>query len=609
MTITTDTTISAIKNSKNNKSTGPDNINIQHLKHLGPNAITYLTKIYNIAINKNVIPHTWKLAKIIPIPKPNKDTSIGSSYRPISLLSPISKTLEKIILSIIQPLIPQIAHQHGFKGNHSTVTALHSLTQHITRGFNQKQPPSRTIAIALDMSKAFDTVNLYKLIDKLSKIPIPPTLTKYISNYIKGRKGYTLFNNTTSKQQNFKTGVPQGGVLSPTLFNIYTSDLPTPPTDVHMITYADDITIFSSHHNYKIAEQRIQPFLQQIHDWTIRNNLQLNASKSTATLFTPDPAEYRKTLNLTIDNTTVPTITHPKILGITFDPKLNFNTHIHNTLDKATKTIKILKSLTSTNWGKHKEVLLTTYKTITQPIIEYASTIWSPSLSQTLTNKLQTIQNTALRIATGCTADTNQSHLHTETKMLPIDQHLRLHASQLRLKAQAPTHPLHTHTQPYNPPRLMKQTVFTNRNYTTNIPIEPDQATTETLNRCKKQIHTTITTNYIDNLPNNDILSAPAPAIDSSETQLTRHTRRALAQLRTNKSPLLHQYLHKIDPVTHPSPLCPLCHEHVHNTSHLFGCSELVTPMSPLVLWSSPIEAAGLLARWGGRLGWPQEWV
>jgi hypothetical protein len=285
-----------------------------------------------------------------------------------------------------------------------------------------------------------------------------------------------------------------------------------------MITCADDITIFSSHHNYKTAEQRIQPFLLQIHDWTIRNNLQLNASKSTATLFTPDPVEYRKTLNLTIDNTTVPTITHPKILGITFDPKLNFNTHIHNTHDRATKIIKILKCLTSTNWGKQKEVLLTTYKTITQPIIEYGSTIGSPSLAPTHVNKLQTIQNTALRIATCSTADTNQSHLHTETKTLPIDQHLRLHASQLGPKAQAPTHPLHTHTKPYNPPRLMKQTVFTNRNYTTNISIEPDQATTETQNRRKKQIHTTITTNYIDNLPNNDVLSAPAQAIDPSET-------------------------------------------------------------------------------------------
>src|SRR6267154_1662858 len=79
----------AISHSSNNNSTGPDNINIRHLKHLGPLAIKYLTDIFNLALNRNIIPQIWKLAKIIPILKPNKDPCNGNSYRPISLLSPI----------------------------------------------------------------------------------------------------------------------------------------------------------------------------------------------------------------------------------------------------------------------------------------------------------------------------------------------------------------------------------------------------------------------------------------------------------------------------------------------------------------------------------------
>src|SRR6188768_254182 len=95
MQITNMQTFEAIKNTKNKNSVGPDNLNIRHLKHLGPIAIQYLTDTLNLALNTNTIPHIWKLAKIIPIPKPNKDPNLGKSYRPISLLSPIAKTMEK----------------------------------------------------------------------------------------------------------------------------------------------------------------------------------------------------------------------------------------------------------------------------------------------------------------------------------------------------------------------------------------------------------------------------------------------------------------------------------------------------------------------------------
>src|SRR5207244_7765371 len=93
--ITTTQVQEAIKSSKTNKSTGPGNINIQHLKHLGPLALDYLTKTHNLAIHKNNIPPIWKLSKIIPIPKPNKNPNEGTSFRPIALLSPIAKLLRK----------------------------------------------------------------------------------------------------------------------------------------------------------------------------------------------------------------------------------------------------------------------------------------------------------------------------------------------------------------------------------------------------------------------------------------------------------------------------------------------------------------------------------
>ena len=107
--------------------------------------------------------------------------------------------------------------QHGYKAQHSTVTALHTLNNTVAKRFNQMAPPARTITVALDMSKAFDTINIHTLIRKLLQPNIPGTIIKFIANYIKGRKAYTTYRNHTSKQRQFKTGVPQGGVFSPTL--------------------------------------------------------------------------------------------------------------------------------------------------------------------------------------------------------------------------------------------------------------------------------------------------------------------------------------------------------------------------------------------------------
>ena len=142
----------AILNSTNNNYTGPDGINIRHLKHLGPLAIRYLTNIYSIALNTNTIPHLLKGVTIIHILKPNKNHNIGTNYRPISLLSTIAKTLEKTLLKYIikkQQNISIISHQHGFKHKNSTHTALHNICHQITKSFNNSRPPQLCLEFSL----------------------------------------------------------------------------------------------------------------------------------------------------------------------------------------------------------------------------------------------------------------------------------------------------------------------------------------------------------------------------------------------------------------------------------------------------------------------------
>ena len=220
----------------------------------------------------------------------------------------------------------------------------HSTTQHninniITTGFNQNKPPERTLTVALDMSKAFDKVNIHTLTHKLHQT----------------NKAYTTLRYKTSTQRLFENGAPQCGVLSPTLFNIYTSDTPTPQAPVKLTTYADDITITSTHNDINMAKANIQSYLHGIHTWTRTNNLILNPDKTTCTLFTPDPVEYSTQLEQQIDNITLPMNINSNIRGLTLDPRLTCNKH-RNHNNKSTQANTDTQSTHINTIGKIKGV-------------------------------------------------------------------------------------------------------------------------------------------------------------------------------------------------------------------------------------------------------------
>ena len=219
---------------------------------------------------------------------------------------------------------------------------------------------------------------------------------------------------------------------------------------------------------------------------------------------------------------------------------------------------------------------MATYKPVMRPALEYASSVWSPIASSTSISKLQVMQNAALKTATGCTQDKHIQHLHDKTLTLPIHEHLQLHASQYKQKTQQQSHPIHKHTTYFNTPRL-KKTIFNNGRYAKNIPTDPHTGTTTDIKTNMRHIHTSIVSKHLATRGNNKILRTPPPHTSSSEERLPRITRRTLAQHRTNKSPFLKLYLHKVNAKTHPSPLCPLCNIHTHHTHQLFNCTHIVT--------------------------------
>ena len=431
------------------------------------------------------------------------------------------------------------------------------------------------------LSKAFDTINIHKLIRKLLQTNNPGTVIKFIANYIKGRKANTRYRNQTSSQRQFKTGVPQGAVLSLTLFNIYTADTPPPSAPVQVMAYPDGITIIPTHTSTSAAKKYIQPYLHKVFVWTKQNNLTLNPDKTTCTLFSPDPAEYNRNMYLKINNIALPMATH----GSGF--YLRSKTHIHHTHSQHLST-----STQATTYDK---------STVMRPALEYASFIWSPLLSSTSINKLQVMQNAALRTATGRTQDTNIQHLLDETLIFPIREYLQLHASQYKQETQHPSHLLHKHTTYVNTPRL-KNTIFNNGRYTTTSH-RPHTVTTTDIKTNMRHIHTSIVYMNLDTRGNNKILRTPPPHIKSSN----RYFPASLVASLSNSEQINHpssNHRHKVDAKTHLSPRCPRCNTHTH---HLFNCNHIRTTLSPLDVWTDPTGVTALLARWTEKLaGGPQ---
>ncbi|MCP4055272.1 MAG: reverse transcriptase family protein [Mesoflavibacter sp.] len=593
---TTSQTAAAIKKAKNSKAVGPDGLSPIMLKNLGPHGIKFLTVIFNKSLKTTIIPTIWKTAKIIPLLKPGKPANLGTSYRPVSLLSPAAKIFEALLLPHVTTSIDLANHQHGFRKGRSTTTALQSILEHINKGLNMKKPVHRTVSVAIDLSKAFDTVDHQLLLNDINNLPLNDYIIRFLCAYLRGRYTYVFFRNAKSKNRKVKQGVPQGGVLSPILFNLYMASMPPPPGKIKIVSYADDGNLLNSGPKIEPLVKQLNIYLSTLNNWFKSRNLFISPSKSSATLFTTSSNEVKTTLKIKIDGETVPTVKKPKILGITFDNLLSFRQHAQDLKSKLNSKNNILKALSGSNWGKDKEVMITTYKAISQSVLNYCCPIWTPSLSATSWQGLQTAQNAALRIATGCHLMTDIDHLHHETKVMKVKPHCDMLSQQFLLATQRPDHPNRIDLTAPPPPRQMKKTLastFGDKIKRISVPDISDDQYKKRL----KDVHTSCVRDQILNMAPNKVLQATPPKISETEKTLPRTTRTTLAQLRSGYSNYLNSYKARIsqnqpDPV---SDLCPLCNAESHTTTHLFSCPNNPTTLTVRDLWSKPLEAARFL--------------
>ena len=262
-----------------------------NLKSLAQCAINYLTSTFNLSISTGQITEIWHKAIVIPILKRRKDNNIGKNWRPIRLLCPAVKALEKHLLSKILTHIHFHPAQHGFRPKQSTRTALSTITADIAAGISRKKPAHRTVLVAHDLTAAFDNVDHQKLLDCVFNTNIPSTIRRWLFNYMQNKRAKVHFRQKESKSRKVKTGVVQGGVLPPALLNYYLADFPTPPPKIKLIKHVDDITIYTSGPVVADLINGINIYLSQVLNY-IKRHPTVSTAKYTVTLFTPDSQEH-----------------------------------------------------------------------------------------------------------------------------------------------------------------------------------------------------------------------------------------------------------------------------------------------------------------------------
>ena len=308
---------------------------------------------------------------------------------------------------------------------------------------SQKNPAHRSVLVAHDLTAAFDNVDHRQLLDCGLNANIPSTIRRWLYNYMQNRRAKVNFQQKESRSRNVKTGVVQLGVLSPALFNYYLADFPTPPPNIILIKYADDITIYTSGPVVADLVNILNINLSQVLNYTNNKKLIVSTAKSTVTLFTPDTDDHHLHPQVKLADHVLPLEKKPKVLGVTLDTHLTVTQYCNNIAVRVQQRNNMLKALAGSTWGCDKETMLTTYQAIGRSKLSYCSPVWTPSPKDTNWCLLKRERNSALRIYTGCLKMADVIELHQEARELSVRQHNKLIFQQFAMACHLPQHPCH----------------------------------------------------------------------------------------------------------------------------------------------------------------------
>lgn len=415
-----------IRNLKNNKAPGYDLITGEILKELPKKALVKLLYIVNASLRLLYVPRQWKVAEVIMVPKPGKCANDKKSYRPISLLPIISKVFEKILLKRIQPVIEEKRlipdHQFGFRVKHSTIDQVYRITNEIEKALEGKKICSSAF---LDVSQAFDKVWHEGLRYKLRTI-LPDKLYRILESYLENRLFRVKHGTEYSEFKEIYAGVPQGSVLGPILFLLYTRDIPQDEGTI-VATFADDTAILAMDESVESSTRKLQRALNKVYNWTKTWRIVLNETKSTHVNFT-----YKKVNNLPIyiNSVQIPYANEAKYLGMTLDAKLKWKPHVKKKRDELEIRLREMYWLLGrySKLNIYNKLLL--YKQVLKPSWTYGIELWGCTKPSNMT-LLQTFQNKTLRAIVNAPWYIRNSDIHRDLGIATVSDEVANFARKL----------------------------------------------------------------------------------------------------------------------------------------------------------------------------------
>ena len=296
------------------------------------------------------------------------------------------------------------------------------------------------------------------------------------------------------------------------------------------------------HRSRDSGEDSINRYLKKITAYLKDNSLLISAPNSSVTLFSPDPHQPKTHPRILIEESQLPLVQCPKILGFYLDTSLSFNKNSGYVAERVSSRNNILKALAGTSWGQQKETLLMTYKAVGRLIINYAAPVWSTKLRDTNYGNIKYTQNEALRIELAVTrCPVIVDHLHVEAKILKVRDHLELLSSLYLARCLEPGNVCHSITTRETPKRRMKETLFTRHRNT----VEP-MMLADNRKATLQAIHTDAVNKAVRDQKNNIVLDDLPHPINNSEKVLTSKKRATLAHLRSGHCKLLGSYKSRI---------------------------------------------------------------
>lgn len=410
-------TISELEESlkcSHDSAVGPDEIHYQILKHLPNASLNTLLDVFNLIWKNEIFPKHWSEATTIPIPKPNKDPINPTNYRPIALTSCVCKTMERMVNKRLvwyletNNLISR--YQTGFRKNRSTNDQLIRLESFVRNGFIRKQ---HVVAVFFDLEKAYDTTWKYGIMKDIYDIGLKGHITKFIHNFLSNRSFKVRLGTTLSEVYDQEQGVPQGSILSPTLFNIKINNIEEClEKDINCSLYVDDFLMVFRSKDMKTIEKKLQDNLDRIEKWASENGFKFSKTKTQCVHFCQQRNLHNDPV-LKIFGTQIPVVKEAKFLGVIFDKQLNFISHIKSLKLKCIKALNVLKIISNTDWGGDKTTLLNLYRTLVRSKLDYGSIVYG-SARKSYLKTLDTIHHQGLRLSLGAFRTSPVESLYSE---------------------------------------------------------------------------------------------------------------------------------------------------------------------------------------------------